>query len=61
MTFDTTQILNEIQENGIKIYQFPDTIGDQEEETAANRKLRVIIIIVSHSSLCSLCLLLVFY
>lgn len=34
------RILNEIHENGIKIYQFPDTAGDQEEETAANRKLR---------------------
>ena len=41
VTTSHSQILNEIQENGIKIYQFPDTIGDQEEETAANKKLRV--------------------
>lgn len=34
------QILNEIQENSIKIYQFPDTDGDQ-EEAEANKKLRV--------------------
>ncbi len=34
------QILNEIQESGIKIYQFLDTDGDQ-EEAAANKKLRV--------------------
>ena len=39
-THTLTQILQEIQENGIKIYQFPDTDGD-EEEAAANKKLRV--------------------
>ncbi|CAI8016184.1 Septin-7 [Geodia barretti] len=32
-------IMNEIHENGIKIYQFPDSEGD-EEEAAANKKLR---------------------
>ena len=32
--------MNEIHENGIKIYQFPDSEGD-EEEAAANKKLRV--------------------
>lgn len=32
--------MNEILENGIKIYQFPDSEGD-EEEAAANKKLRV--------------------
>ena len=35
------QILQEIEENGIKIYKFPDSEGD-EEEAAANKKLRVI-------------------
>ena len=34
------QVLQEIVENGIKIYSFPDTEGD-EEEAVANRKLRV--------------------
>jgi hypothetical protein len=33
-------VLQEIVENGIKIYSFPDTEGD-EEEAVANRKLRV--------------------
>lgn len=32
-------VMQEIIENGIKIYSFPDTEGD-EEEAAANRKLR---------------------
>lgn len=32
--------MNEIAENEIKIYQFPDSEGD-EEEAAANKKLRV--------------------
>ena len=35
-----TQILQEVEENGIKIYEFPDTDGDV-EEAAANKKLRV--------------------
>ena len=35
-----SQVLQEIVENGIKIYSFPDTEGD-EEEAVANRKLRV--------------------
>ena len=35
-----SQIMNEIVENGIKIYQFPDSDGD-EEEAAANKRLRV--------------------
>ena len=34
------QVLQEIIENGVKIYTFPDTEGD-EEEAAANKKLRV--------------------
>ena len=34
------QVLQEIVENGVKIYAFPDTEGD-EEEAAANKKLRV--------------------
>ena len=33
-------MIQEIVENGIKIYSFPDTEGD-EEEAAANKKLRV--------------------
>ena len=36
----TPQIMNDIVENGIKIYQFPDS-PDDEEEAAANKKLRV--------------------
>ena len=39
-TLSPSQVLQEIVENGIKIYSFPDTEGD-EEEAVANRKLRV--------------------
>ncbi len=35
-----TQVLQEIRDCGINIYEFPDTDGDA-EEAAANKKLRV--------------------
>ena len=34
------QILQEIEEHGVKIYRFPDS-GSDEEEAVANKKLRV--------------------
>ena len=39
-THTHTQVLQEIRECGINIYEFPDTDGDA-EEAAANKKLRV--------------------
>lgn len=40
------QVLQEIIDSGVKIYTFPDTEGD-EEEAAANKKLRVSSIMIS--------------
>lgn len=45
------QILHEIEEAGIKIYQFPDTVGGDEEEASANKKLRVCPLLVPSCTL----------
>lgn len=47
--------MQEIRNYGIKIYQFPDA-EDDEDESQANRKLKVISLFISSTNYC-LCLI----